>query len=234
MSKYPEIDAVLAGESEGCIITGDCLEVMADMDKNAIPLVITDPPYLVRAGHGGGVFGERAHLTATGGFTDGGVDYSFLDGFQNWFVCCSLRQLAELLAIAKCRKRHNLITWCKPNPVPTCCNKYLPDVEYIVHGFTKGRLFGDMKVKSCFSVIPCGNKVTKHPNEKPLALIIRLVVLGTKPRDIILDPFCGSGTTCVAAKKLGRRWIGIEIDEKYAAIARRRIQNTPRPLFKDD
>jgi len=55
-----------------------------------------------------------------------------------------------------------------------------------------------------------------------------------KTASIILDPYCGSGTTCVAAKKLGRRWIGIEIDEKYAAIARARIASTPKPLFVEE
>ena len=46
--------------------------------------------------------------------------------------------------------------------------------------------------------------------------------------------FCnGSGTACVAAKKLGRRYIGIEIDEKYAEMARRRVASTPRPLFTE-
>ena len=49
--------------------------------------------------------------------------------------------------------------------------------------------------------------------------------------DIIFDPFCGSGTTCVAAKKLGRRWIGIDIEPKYVDIAKSRVQNTERPLF---
>ncbi len=45
MSKYPEIDAVLAGESDGCIIHGDCLEVMSDMPEGSVKLVLTDPPY---------------------------------------------------------------------------------------------------------------------------------------------------------------------------------------------
>ena len=49
--------------------------------------------------------------------------------------------------------------------------------------------------------------------------------------DLVLDPYMGSGTTCVAAKKLGRRYIGIEIDPKYARIAEARLANTPKPLF---
>ena len=53
------------------------------------------------------------------------------------------------------------------------------------------------------------------------------------PNEIILDPFCGSGTTCVAAKNLGRRYIGIEIDPGYADIARGRIARTPEPLTGD-
>ena len=68
-----------------------------------------------------------------------------------------------------------------------------------------------------------------HPSPKPIAYMEWLVNrLGGKT---ILDPFCGSGTTCVAAKKLGRRYIGIELDEKYCRIARNRVRDTERPLF---
>ncbi|MFI5013992.1 MAG: site-specific DNA-methyltransferase [Hyphomicrobiales bacterium] len=62
-----------------------------------------------------------------------------------------------------------------------------------------------------------------HPTQKPEALLRRIILASSNPGDVILDPFFGSGTTGAAAKALGRRFIGIERDEGYAAIARRRI-----------
>ncbi len=212
------------------IYHGDCREILPHLPK--VDLVLTDPPYLVRAGAGGGAFGNGDHLVNTGGFTDGGVDYGFLGRYENWFCFCSRRQLPALLGVAQERERWNLITWCKPNPVPTCNNKYLPDVEYIVHGFSGGRIFGSMSVKSCFALHPCGNKETPHPNEKPFAVVAKLVHLGTKAGETILDPYVGSGTTLVAAKRLGRKCIGIEIEEKYCEIAARRVEAERLTLFE--
>jgi len=63
-----------------------------------------------------------------------------------------------------------------------------------------------------------------HPNEKPLDLPARFVTWTTKPDNLVLDPFMGSGTTLRAAKDLGRRAIGIEIEERYCEIAARRME----------
>lgn len=63
-----------------------------------------------------------------------------------------------------------------------------------------------------------------HPTVKPLTIMSYLITLGSKTNDIILDPFAGSGTTCMAARILNRRYIGIEINEEYAKIARARIK----------
>ena len=65
-----------------------------------------------------------------------------------------------------------------------------------------------------------------HPTQKPVELMRYLVETYSQEGDTILDPFCGSGTTCVAAKILGRKYIGIEIDERYATIARSRVEQS--------
>jgi DNA modification methylase len=201
---------------------GDCMDILPTLPK--VDAVITDPPYLIHAGKGGGAFGNRSHLVDTGGFTDDGVNYEFLCNFENWFVFCSRLQLPDLLEIATKKQRWNLITWAKPNPVPTCNNKYLPDVEYVVHGFGKGGLHGEMKDKQSFFLENSGQKITSHPNEKPILLMEKLVRLGALDEEIILDPFMGSGTTGVAAIQLGRKFIGIERESKYFDIACKRIE----------
>jgi DNA methylase len=62
-----------------------------------------------------------------------------------------------------------------------------------------------------------------HPSEKPLSLMERLVLLCSEPGDLILDPFAGSGTTLLAAKKLGRRAVGVELSERYCEVAAERL-----------
>lgn len=77
------------------------------------------------------------------------------------------------------------------------------------------------------------NQPRYHPTQKPIKLMAAIIRDFSKPGDIILDPFVGSGTTCIAAEREGRRWIGIEIDEEYCKIARRRIEierRKARPL----
>lgn len=65
-----------------------------------------------------------------------------------------------------------------------------------------------------------------HPTEKPVPLLADLITAVTKPGDLILDPFAGSGSTLVAAKKTGRRFTGIELDDVHYAKAQRRIEET--------
>ena len=76
-------------------------------------------------------------------------------------------------------------------------------------------------------IIPSANQ---HPTEKPVELAEHFIKLHTAPGDIVLDPFCGSGTTAVACVRTGRRFIGIELDEKYCKIARERVEAARKGL----
>jgi len=69
-----------------------------------------------------------------------------------------------------------------------------------------------------------GTQRKAHPCQMPLKLGTRAVNFSTGPRAMVLEPFCGLATTCVAAKMLGRRYIGIDISEKYCEIARQRLE----------
>ncbi len=69
-------------------------------------------------------------------------------------------------------------------------------------------------------------KFGKHPTQKPLRLCRRILLATSRPSDLILVPFCGSGSECVAAKMLDRNFISFEVDQKYVDIANKRIENT--------
>lgn len=118
---------------------------------------------------------------------------------------------------------YEILTWNKTNPTPMTNNTFLPDIEYCLMFREQGcRLNDGYNLKSKWYISPI-NKSDKetynHPTIKPLELVKRHILHSTKPNDIVLDCFCGSGTTCVAAKETGRRFIGMEIDPTYYKIA---------------
>lgn len=65
---------------------------------------------------------------------------------------------------------------------------------------------------------------TEHPTQKPEKLVAKIILASTHPGDVVLDPFLGSGTTSVVAKKMRRAYVGIEIDEKFASISEKRLE----------
>lgn len=68
-------------------------------------------------------------------------------------------------------------------------------------------------------------KFGKHPTQKPVMLLERLLLAASDEGDLVFDPFIGSGTTAVASKKLGRRFVGCEVDPTYVAIAKKRLES---------
>ena len=139
----------------------------------------------------------------------------------------------------------NDIVWEKPNPPPNLgCRCFTHSTEMLLWAAkspkgAKARYtfnYDDMKAandgKQMKNVwrfkAPAKHEKThgKHPTQKPLELIERCLLASTKPGDVVLDPFSGSGTTGVAALQSGRQFKGCEIDLKYARLAAKRIGAT--------
>ena len=134
------------------------------------------------------------------------------------------------------------ITWFKPNAQPNITGR-LPteSTEYIIWAcnnspehaakwtfdYAASKVIGGGKQLRNLWSIPCTprgeRKSGSHPSQKPAQLLERIVTLWSKPDDLILDCFLGTGTTATAAKKLGRRWVGIEKDAGYVEIASKRL-----------
>ena len=122
----------------------------------------------------------------------------------------------------------DLLVWHKTNPIPTCNNKYLSDLEYCVFAREPNLpLFGNYKTKSkvwTSSANVDDKNDYLHPTCKPVERLSHFIINSSKEGDVILDPFCGSGSTCIAAKRLNRKYIGFEIEPKWHKIACDRLQ----------
>lgn len=219
------------------LYNGDCLDIMKNIPDKSVDLVIMDPPYSIQSRNGAGCFGSsnrKYHSQLTGQNLDSGIPNTVLDELVrvmkkcNLYIWCSKDQLHQYIDyFVKRGYSLDLLTWHKTNPVPTCCNKYLSDTEYILFFREKGvKVYGTYETKRKFYVTPT-NKADKelygHPTIKPLDIITNLVVNSSLEGDTVLDPFTGSGTTGVACVNLGRSFIGIELDKGYYDIAVDRI-----------
>jgi modification methylase len=137
----------------------------------------------------------------------------------------------------------NDVIWRKTNPMPNFRGRRFTNAHETLiwaardeasrYTFNYGALKSlndELQMRSDWLIPVCGGaeRIKRdgkkaHPTQKPEALLHRAILAGTKPGEVVLDPFFGSGTTGAVAKLLGRRFIGIERDAEYAAIARQRI-----------
>ena len=95
---------------------------------------------------------------------------------------------------------------------------------------SKGRAADDMVV-DIPPVNPNAQERAFFPTQKPLALLNRIILASSNPGDVVLDPFCGCATACVAADRLGRQWVGIDISPKAAELVNLRLQQAMGSLF---
>ncbi|HWB50852.1 MAG TPA: site-specific DNA-methyltransferase [Stellaceae bacterium] len=138
----------------------------------------------------------------------------------------------------------NDVVWRKANPMPNFRGRRFTnahetllwcardrDARYTFNYDAMKTLNDELQMRSDWLIPICGgperlrdgNGKKAHPTQKPEALLHRVLLASTRPGELVLDPFCGTGTTGAVARRLGRRFIGIERDAGYAALARERI-----------
>ena len=138
----------------------------------------------------------------------------------------------------------NQITWAKPDPPPNALHTAFTHAHETLLWASKGRsarhtfnydLINSRDPTSQISsvwrlpAVPMREKSHgRHPTQKPLRLVRRAVLASSAEGDLVFDPFCGSGTTGVAAKELGRFFVGAEKEGEYAELAARRIGEVER------
>ena len=202
------------------IIQGDCLEVMRGWPDKCVDLIVTDPPYGIDwpADNGrfcGGTAESKKHRGA------GTRSYPKIVGDDKPFDPRPLLRFGRAVIFGWNHFADKLppgttLVWLKRND--DAFGTFLSDAE--IAWYSEGH---GVYCKRDLS----NNGITDeraHPTQKPLPLIRWIIDKYSEPDDLILDPFAGSGTTLVAAKQLGRRYIGIEIEPKYVAICKERLK----------
>ncbi len=216
------------------IYLGDCKEVLPHLPK--IDLCVTDPPYVLDIGAEkySGIYADHgAHLKKIRDSFGYNFDpLQIIDLIEenmnvfNGYFWTSEDLLPIYIEIAKERNwKWHILCWCKVNPMPAHFNHRLNDIEFCIHIFQSGAYFNnELNYIQYFSYFVQPLRANKyHPTPKPSITLSNLIIVSSRLGDLILDPFLGTGTTLIEAKKLGRRGIGIEIDEKYCKIAADRL-----------
>jgi DNA modification methylase len=210
-------------EQDGIVIYhGDCREILPTLEPGSVDLVLTDPPYGINYESGMTGHDDGRSLPGIVGDTDTSLRDFMLESIDFPAIVFGTWKVQRP---ANCRA---VLIWDKGDHVGMgdLSLPWKPNTEevYVIGGGFHGHR-GSSVLRYPAPVTwnsVAGGRV--HPHEKPIPLILAL--LAKHPGETILDPFMGSGTTLRAAKDLGRRAIGIEIEERYCEIAAKRLQQS--------
>lgn len=220
---------------------------MQGFPDKSVDCIITDPPYGINGA--GFVWKEKSYKRIDAKWDKQEPDYIWID------ECIRLIKDGGAIYITGTQHNifnvknyldsrgmnfNNFIVWHKPNGMPIKYAKQLGifafSCEYILY-YSKGKplnfQYNSLKAQNNgkqqrdFIILnTCEDLKSGHPSQKPLKLMRKFIIASSKEGDIILDPFAGSGTTCVACKQLNRKYIGIEKEEEYIIMAERRLKQS--------
>jgi len=218
------------------LMQGDCLERMKEIPDGSVDLCVSDIPYKLTGGGKGdgvnskrpkGILSENTQLMSVPKFEDWLPNlYRVMNEGSHIYLMCNFKNLNDLMNKTEIVgfKHVNLLVWEKNNCTPS--QFYMKNCEYTLL-LRKGKSkyinnIGDSKTVHKFNNI-IGDKV--HPTEKPEQLMKFYVENSSNVGDTVLDMFMGSCSTGVACLNTNRKFIGIEMDEKYFDIAKNRVES---------
>lgn len=202
------------------VLHGDCVEVMRQLPSESVDFVLTDPPYLVRYRSRDGqsiandnndrwlkpAFAEMFRLLKPGSFAVSFYGWNRVDLFVDAWKAAGFRIVGHVVF----RKRY------------ASSGRFLRYTHEQAYLLAKGAVTPpEHAIADVIDWKYTGNRL--HPTQKPVDSLKPLVAAFCPPSGLVLDPFCGSGSTLVAAKELGRDFLGIELDARHHRTARERV-----------
>jgi site-specific DNA-methyltransferase (adenine-specific) len=232
------------------IILGDCREILPMLDAGSVDVIVTDPPYgetsLAWDGHVWGWATPALRvLKPSGSMWVFGSLRSMLmtrDEFSGWKLCQDViweKHNGSGFASDRFRRVHEIIlqrypqtaSWADiykdPQFTDDTTNRVVRRKERPPHfGKTENSIYvsedGGPRLQRSVIFARSAHGNADHETQKPEAILGPLILYSCPPGGTVLDPFAGSGATCATAERLGRKWIGIELDPKYAQIAEKK------------
>ena len=212
---------IISGRQPNTVLQGNCVEVMRRFPSCSVDFVLTDPPYLAH-------YCSRDGRTVANDSDDTWLKPAFAEIFRvlrRDSFCVSFygwHQADKFIAAwreAGFRLAGHL-TFTKRYPSAQRFLQYHHENAYLL---AKGNPpQPTQRIPDVLEWKYSGNKL--HPTQKPLCVLTPLIQCFSRPGDLVLDPFCGSGSTLLAAKLQGRRFIGIELDPGYYECAQERLR----------
>jgi len=216
------------------ILNENCMHTLASLEDNSVDMILTDIPYGAVTKNGE----ERAKYSGQLRKLDKGAADEVTFDIQNFiqecyrvckgtiYIFCGKEQVSTVFSYFSNKKdgmtRHCI--WHKNNPAPSNGQHMWLDAFENCVFFKKRKQTFNQVCKHSVWQYPVGRS-KKHPTEKPLDLFKYLIESSSNEGDLIFDPCLGSGTTALAAKQLGRNYLGVEINEEYYKVALERINS---------
>jgi site-specific DNA-methyltransferase (adenine-specific) len=210
------------------IFHGDCLTILPELERSSVDVLLTDPPYGIsyksnrREVHGGlpvSIRGDR-NLNALRDALP--LIDTLLKPDRHCYVFASPMRVGEVVeAVGEYFTPKNILVWDKGNAgsMGDCRAGYSANWEAIVYANKGRRALAGPRPRCIYRYDWQARRDPVHPTVKPIGVMRWLLAKSSRPGEVVLDPFMGSGGVLAAAAALGRQAIGIEMEERYCRAA---------------